>query len=175
MRRLIPLFLALIPTALHIGQNPTNDIQAMIKVDTAQEKCLATVIYSEARGESLQGQVAVAFTVLNRAVNRTLCQVVLSPKQYSAFNNNPALRAAALSKHLEPIQKNVIDKKSWEQSLTVARMVMANFVKDPSNGATHYIAPALMKIKHYHYPKWTKQYKLVAVINGHKFYKNDKT
>jgi spore germination cell wall hydrolase CwlJ-like protein len=128
-------------------------------------------IYGEARSESEKGQVAVAYTVLNRAVNKSLCQVALAPKQYSVFNNNPELRAAATSLHINPKQRNVIDKNSWDQALKVARMVMQKAVKDPTNGATHYIADRVMKAKGYTYPKWSRQYQVVAVIENHKFFK----
>src|SRR5690606_4966325 len=46
----------------------------------AEQKCLATAIYFEARGESLKGQAAVAQVVLNRVRNpaypSTVCGVV---------------------------------------------------------------------------------------------------
>lgn len=160
-----PSATAMAPDSVHIGSLYKS-------VSKAQEKCLAVTIYGEARGESQKGKIAVAYTILNRAVNRTLCQVALAPKQYSIFNDNPRLRAAATNLHIQPDQKNIIDQRSWQQSLQVAKMVLNNFVIDPTHGATHYLAPGLMKVKHYRYPKWSKQYKLVAVIDGHKFYKN---
>lgn len=138
-----------------------------------EEKCLATMIYGEARGESIKGQVAVAYTALNRANkarNKTVCDVVLAPKQYSIFNNNPELFLAATSLHIEPNQKNPIDQKSWAQAVLIANKVLKKAVNDPTNGATHYIAHKLMKIKGYKYPKWAYQYKQVAVIENHHFY-----
>lgn len=141
------------------------------KVDLKQEKCLATMIYGEARGEAEKGMVAVAYTAVNRSGKKTVCKVVLSPKQYSIFNGNPTLRAAALSLHLEPRQKNIIDKESWRKSLEVAKAVMRKEVGDPTNGATHYLAPTVMRLKKYKYPKWSKQYQLAAVIDNHRFYK----
>jgi spore germination cell wall hydrolase CwlJ-like protein len=141
------------------------------KVDPTEHKCLATMVYGEARGEAIQGMVAVAYTAVNRAAKKTVCDVVLAPKQYSIFNNNPALQAAATSLHVEPNQKNVIDRESWERSLKVAQDVLERRVPDPTNGATHYLAPKVMKIKNYRYPKWSKKYELVVVIDNHKFYK----
>ena len=171
MRRLL-LLLALIPTAIEMAESTMClNTKPAQKIDTAQEKCLAVTIYGEARGESQKGKIAVAYTVLNRAVNKSLCQVALAPKQYSIFNNNPKLRAAAVSLHLFPDQKNVIDERSWKESMEVAQVVMRKYIPDPTNGATHYLAPLLMTSKHYAYPKWSRQYKLVAVIEGHRFYK----
>lgn len=144
---------------------------ASVDILSKQEKCLATMVYGEARGEEEKGMIAVAYTAVNRAANKTVCGVILSPKQYSIFNDNPTLRAAAVSKHLEPYQHNVIDKASWDKALKVAKIVINKSIKDPTNGATHYLSPKLMKSMKYRYPKWSKQYKVAAVIGNHKFYK----
>jgi spore germination cell wall hydrolase CwlJ-like protein len=174
MKQLL-ILLALVPTAVDIGQKamclkPTAP-KPIVKVDMKQIKCLAVMIYGEARGESMLGQVAVAFTSVNRAVKKTLCQVVLQPYQYSVFNNNPTLRSIATSLHLIPKQKNDIDKQGWEMAMKVAHQVAHRMVPDPTNGSTFYLADKVMKSKGYRYPKWSKQYKMVAVIDNHKFYK----
>jgi spore germination cell wall hydrolase CwlJ-like protein len=53
----------------------------------AEQDCLANAIYFEARGEPLQGQLAVAEVVINRAASgrypATLCGVVVQPAQFS--------------------------------------------------------------------------------------------
>lgn len=179
--RYILLALALVPTALEIPRHlkdlgPAGYGRGTVNPPTVAEmremKCLATMIYGEARGEQETGQVAVAYSALNRArANKTLCDVVLAPKQYSIFNNNPELKAAAQSLHLPPRQKNVIDEQSWKQAQGVAELVVQRKVPDPTNGGTHYLAPKVMKSKGYVYPKWSYQYTLVAVIDNHKFYK----
>lgn len=175
MKTLIALA-ALVPLSISIVQHEVPVVgllhPSLIKtVSAAEEKCLAVTVYGEARGESEKGQIAVAYTVLNRAKNKSLCQVALAPKQYSIFNNNPELVAAAKSQHIEPRQQNPIDQRSWERAVKVSRLVMQGLVPDPTNGATHYLAPAVMKVKRYRYPKWSKQYTLVSTIDGHKFYK----
>jgi len=169
------LLLALIPTTLGFGQ-PTmclkpHHTSKVAKVDMKQIKCLATAIYGEARSEPERGQVAVAYTALNRAVKRTLCQVVLQPKQYSVFNNNATLRSIAVSPNKIPKHKNEIDKQSWEKALRVAHNVAQRIVPDPTNGATFYLADKVMKAKGYKYPKWSKQFEVVTVIDNHKFYR----
>lgn len=161
-----------VPTLIDVG-TLTFCPGPIEKIKQSEIHCLSVTIYGEARGESEQGQVAVAYTALNRAVKsaKSVCNIVLSPKQYSIFNNNPELRAAAMSLHINPKQKNIIDQQSWDRAVKVANMVIQRAVKDPTMGATHYIAPIVMKAKNYRYPKWSKQYKLVAVIDGHKFFK----
>jgi len=160
---------------LSAGQVPVcRKSNAHPNIDPVQEKCLAVTIYGEARGEPLRGKIAVAFTVVNRAKNTTLCSVVLAPKQYSIFNNNPALRKAATSLHLDPEQRNIIDTSNWHESLKVARLVMLKKVNDPTKGATHYLSPNLMNQMGYEYPQWAKEYKRMAVIGSHEFYKYHK-
>ena len=129
------------------------------------------MIYGEARGEGIKGKIAVAYTAANRAVKKPVCKVVLAPKQYSIFNDNDALKAAAMSADLNPLQKNIIDEKSWEDSSTVAYMVINKQVKDPTMGSTHYLAPVLMAKLKYKYPKWSKVFKVTVVIDNHKFFK----
>lgn len=52
-----------------------------------EDRCLATTLYFEARGESERGQRAVAETVLNRrdAAGSMVCSVVAEPGQFSWF------------------------------------------------------------------------------------------
>ena len=179
MRRLL-LLAALLPTTLSRGAldycpitRDTKVIAAM-NVDPKEAKCLAVTIYGEARGESEWGQVAVAWTAINRAVKHRICSVVLAPKQYSAFNNNRVLRAAAQSLILEPPQKNKIDNASWKMAVQIADSVLAKQVPDPTNGAQFYLSDKLMHLKHYHYPKWSREYTMVVQIDNHKFYKKGK-
>lgn len=164
------LSLAIVPVLVA----PGTPMMCYGKIDITelqQEKCLAVMVYGEARGESNEGMTAVAYTAMNRAAKKTLCQVVLAPKQYSIFNNNPALREAALSLHVEPAQKNEIDQRSWQESVQVAAAVIRRQLPDPTEGATHYLAPKLMAIKGYKFPKWSREYKMVAMVDNHKFYK----
>jgi spore germination cell wall hydrolase CwlJ-like protein len=163
------LAVALIPTL--VSQGTPQICYAPPVPDPVQHKCLSTMIYGEARGEGRTGKIAVAYSAVNRAKNKTLCDVVLAPKQYSIFNNNPALKAAALNKNLVPPLKNAIDKVSWNDANGVAYDVMLGIATDPTNGSTHYIAPNVMKAKRYVYPKWSRQFILVAVIDNHVFYK----
>lgn len=157
--------------AKKIRHTTTVSVPKKQAIDPSEAKCLATMIYGEARGESERGQIAVAYTAVNRATKKSVCKVVLAPKQYSVFNNNPALKLAATSIHVEPVQKNSIDEKSWKQAVRVANIVLKKKVEDPTKGATHYLAPELMKKKKYRYPKWSKVYQLTAVIDKHSFYK----
>lgn len=179
MRTALILFAAALPATLASGEHrlcyalmsTTPAPKEAPAFDPKERKCLATMIYGEARGESQRGMAAVAWTAKNRAKNKTICEVVLAPMQYSVFNDNPSLRKAAMSLDVVPKQKNVIDEKSWQVALKVAEEVLTGKIKDPTKGSTHYLAPALMQQNGWEYPQWAKQYKLVAIIDNHKFFK----
>jgi hypothetical protein len=48
------------------------------------QRCIEEVVYAEARGESVKGQQAVAYTIINRATQyqQTVCSVARQPGQY---------------------------------------------------------------------------------------------
>lgn len=177
--RYLLLAAALVPTAVEFADSTAEHSvyfqHSAVEIRTpavpSQSKCLATMIYGEARGESKLGKIAVAYSAVNRAKRRTVCQEVLRPMQYSIFNKDSFLRSVALDLNAEPRQRNEIDQDSWQQSLQVAKLVLSGAVGDPTGGATHYIADQVMASKGYVYPKWSKQYTQVAEIGGHRFFK----
>ena len=64
-----------------------------MSITAAALLCLSSVIYHEARGESLEGQLAVAHVVLNRVESPhfpdTVCGVVTQPYQFSWYPERP--------------------------------------------------------------------------------------
>lgn len=170
--RHILLALALVPTSIqYAGHTVCFRDQPYVAVEPEQVKCLATTLYGEARSEDEIGILAVAHVIKNRSQSKSICDTVLAPKQFSIFNNNPALLAAAKSAIIEPMQKNTIDSASWAESMRVAGLVLGGKTADPTAGATHYIADRVMKLKGYKYPKWSRTFTHVATIGRHRFFK----
>lgn len=64
-------------------------------IPTGELRCLATAVYFEARGEPLEGQLAVAEVILNRVdsgrYRSNICGVVYQPGQFT-FNHRAAPR-----------------------------------------------------------------------------------
>lgn len=62
-------------------------VYAKAEVADSEQDCLASAIYFEARGEPIEGQLAVADVVLNRVASErypdTICEVVTQPWQFS--------------------------------------------------------------------------------------------
>lgn len=105
-------------------------VPAMAGSTDLDTKCLTDVMYYEARGESLNGQVAVAYVILNRVNDskfpKTICEVVYQKDknicQFSWVCN----------------QKPIPDPKQWEVWLRIwnlAHMVLTSNYQDPTKGS----------------------------------------
>lgn len=127
-------------------------------VDPEQHECLALNVYHEARGEVIEGQIAVAHVTLNRVNHsyfpETICDVVYQNRQFSW--------TFTIRDHTPK------EQKAWEQAQVIARDVMIGNTVDPSNGATFYHA-------NYVNPSWANQMEVSKVIGVHVFYTWDGT
>lgn len=122
-------------------------------IDTKAHNCLAMNIYHEARGEVIEGQIAVAHVTINRVNHEewpnNICDVVYQPKQFSW---------TFLIEDQTPKEN-----KSWKQAQVIARDVMIGNVEDPTLGATFYHAT-------YVNPSWADQMEVSKIIDKHVFY-----
>lgn len=118
-----------------------------VNVDENEKKLLAEMIFGEARGCSREEKIAVAYTAINRVNDRkrwngtTLTEVIKKPFQYSCFNHGNPNK----TKLENPERYNT---KAWDECLDVAKIVLSKEVNDPTNGATHYFNPRIVK------PRW---------------------
>jgi spore germination cell wall hydrolase CwlJ-like protein len=138
---------------------------------TATEKdrdILARTLWGEARGESLAGQIAVAWTIRNRVHDgkdkswwgEGYAGVCQKPYQFSCWNKSD-LNYAFLS------GARVIPFREFAQAQIAAEQVMAGKVPDPTGGATHYYATTMLKP-----PVWAKGAKQTLKLGGHVFFKD---
>ena len=86
---------------------------ADLTTESSQQDCLANAVYFEARGEPIEGQLAVAEVVLNRTRSGrypdTICEVVTQPWQFS-FVRNGIIPAADRG------------SESWRKAVAIARI-----------------------------------------------------
>jgi hypothetical protein len=121
-----------------------------------QGNCLATAVYFEARGESLEGQLAVARVVMNRASSGRYpsdwCSVVKQPWQFSFVRNGqfPAVNEGSAA---------------WARAQGVARLAMANVVPSVDSDVLWYHAT-------YVAPSWGRRLAVVQKIGLHLFYRS---
>ena len=120
-----------------------------------QTNCLATAVYFEARGESVEGQLAVARVVMNRAASGRYppdwCSVVKQHAQFSFVRHG---------------EFPYVDTNSgaWQRAEAIAELAVANIVPSVSNDVLWYHAD-------YVAPTWRHSLQEVQQIGAHIFYR----
>lgn len=122
-----------------------------------EANCMAVAVYHEARGESLEGQLAVARVIMNRAASGkypdTWCEVVKQPWQFS-FVNPRTGRYPAVNEY----------SAAWRKALGITRLATANAYPSLSQDVLWYHAD-------YVSPSWGKRLSYVSKIGTHIFYR----
>ena len=122
---------------------------------TDEANCIAVAVYHEARGESLEGQMAVAKVIMNRAASGqypdSWCGVVKQPAQFSFVRHGrfPSVNESSAA---------------WRRALGVTRLAVANAVPSLSNDVLWYHAD-------YVAPSWGRRLTKVNKIGAHIFYR----
>jgi spore germination cell wall hydrolase CwlJ-like protein len=118
--------------------------------------CLATAVYFEARGEALEGQLAVARVVMNRAASgkypASWCGVVKQRSQFS-FVRNGRFPAADT------------DCDAWRKAEAIAELAVANIVPSVGPDVLWYHAD-------YVSPSWGNRLNEAEQIGAHIFYRS---
>jgi len=122
--------------------------------------CLALNIYFEARGEPIDGQIAVGHVVLNRVADsrypNKICEVVKQggpkPKHKCQF-----------SWWCDGRSDRPRDVKAWKESQELARVIFWGYSEDPTGGALWYHAD-------YTHPAWGRKLARGPKIGRHHFY-----
>jgi N-acetylmuramoyl-L-alanine amidase len=129
-----------------------------LRVTEEEVYCLALNDYYEARGESVEGRLAVAHVVYNRLRQaqygaRTICEVV----SYTA--NGRCAFSWACDRY--PIR----ELRAWDESVSFARGFLRSgrWQPDPTDGAVQYHEQSIT-------PYWAKDYEYNIAIGDHLFY-----
>jgi spore germination cell wall hydrolase CwlJ-like protein len=95
--------------------------------------CLSLTVYHEARGEPLHAQKAVANVVLNRSLerNKSICEIVTEPNQFSWVKNKSA--------------PNPTELDAWIQASVVASDAIDRNERDNTRGANHFFNHRLVR------------------------------
>ena len=120
-----------------------------------QMTCLATAVYFEARGESLEGQLAVAHVVMNRAASGKYppdwCSTIKQPAQFSFVRHGQFPQADTGS-------------DSWRKAQAIAELAAANIVPSVGSDVLWYHA-------NYVAPSWGHRLSVDQRIGAHIFYR----
>ncbi|MBK1667012.1 hypothetical protein CKO28_03005 [Rhodovibrio sodomensis] len=145
-----------------------------------QRRCLAAAVFGEARGEVEAGMEAVVWVIKNRISDpdypATPCAVIGQRAQFEFLTQDPrfsGLRKAIESGSLPPrvVPRNRIEASSLFIARALAFQAMAgNLSKDPTAGATHFLAPEIMNQRG-GLPDWAQIYPTTMEIGAHRFYR----
>jgi spore germination cell wall hydrolase CwlJ-like protein len=131
-------------------------VEKLARVETVdeQQECLANAVYFEARGESLEGQLAVADVVLNRTASKrypnSICEVVVQPWQFSFIQRGQFPKANKGS-------------AAWRKAVAIARISQDEASRIVSEDVLWYHAD-------YVAPGWGKRLNRVTKVGLHIFY-----
>jgi hypothetical protein len=120
-----------------------------------QANCMAVAVYHEARGEAVEGQLAVARVIMNRAASgkypTSWCGVVKQPAQFSFVRHGmfPAVD---------------VNSDAWRKAQGITRIALANAVPSLSTDVLWYHA-------NYVAPSWGRRLTRVSQIGAHIFYR----
>lgn len=129
-----------------------------------EQRCLAEAVYFEARGESVNGQIAVAQVVLNRVRNpaypKTICKVV--------YQNRRLRNRCQFSFACDGKKERITSQRAWR----LAQKVSKDTTKGESylemvGASTHYHAT-------YVRPRWARSMNKQGKVGLHIFYKTKK-
>lgn len=129
---------------------------------------LARTLWGEARGESLAGKIAAAWTIRNRVFDgkakswwgEGYAGVCQKPYQFSCWNKTDPNYQFLIGLKQIPFRE-------LAQCRVVADQVIDGKVPDPTGGATHYYAVSMKKP-----PDWAEKAKQTLKLGGHIFFKD---
>jgi spore germination cell wall hydrolase CwlJ-like protein len=124
----------------------------------AQWECLAKALYHEARGETLEGQFAVAEVILNRVDSR------LYPGSVCGVVGQAGHGGCQFSFICDGRSDAVADRAAWAVAARIAAVMMAGAPRTLTDGATHFHTTAVR-------PGWSAVFPRTAVIGAHVFYR----
>lgn len=131
-------------------------------IDQHQYRCLAQAIYFEARGEPIEGQIAVAQVVLNRLADphypHTICHVVY---QHELWRHRCQFSFACDGKSDKP-RKGI----AWMRARYIADLAVNGMLENVVGDSTHYHAD-------YSHPEWANDLSPTVVVGRHMFYRSN--
>lgn len=159
MKKILNLFVAILATTFIAFSASADDYNIIDREQDPELYCLALNIYFEARGETVQGQFAVADVTLNRVeadeFPDTICGVVYQRRQFSWTHQihnprNPRIR----------------EREAWHDAqLYAMEIAVWEIERGVTDGATFFHA-------NYVRPRWRLSFKKTTQIGAHLFYRD---
>ena len=142
-----------------------NDLDASV-IDRIEVKersdewsCLAEALYFEARGEGVQGQIAVAEVILNRVDSGrypdSVCDVVRQGADGSGCQ---------FSYMCDGLEEHIANRKAFDRAGKLAWLMLAGKPRTLTDEALYFHATSVR-------PTWSRSFVRTARIGGHIFYR----
>jgi len=136
-------------------------LQALPAASGSDEwRCLATALYFEARGESVEGQFAVAEVILNRVDSPrypdTICNVVYQGARTGG--------GCQFSFACDGRPETIGERRAYDRVSKIARLMKDGAPRLLTSGATHFHTRAVA-------PRWSRKFDRTAEIGAHLFYR----
>lgn len=136
-----------------------------VKLSDGEKLCLAQAIYHEARGESKDGQLAVANVIINRAMSKkypsSICGVVYQNADKGRYKCQFTFACDGRSDMGS-------ESGAWSRAIKLAETAFYDYQQGERpgvvpNSALYYHTTAVS-------PQWSHTYRRVAAIGSHVFY-----
>ncbi len=138
-----------------------------IERDLSDIEVLALTIYGEARGESIEGQIAVGCVIRNRAIaGSTYKDICLEPNQFSCWNHDDPNYPILTDLALKLFKGETQDELVLMQCMWTAEGIMNHEIIDITKGAKNYMTNKLYEMNK---PNWSKSLKVSIVIGNQTF------
>ena len=135
-----------------IEEDTHEDVDAAYHASAREIECLVSVVHHEARGEPVEGRVAVVEVVLARrdsnSFPKTACGVIAQPSQFSFVKRG----------YIPPVSGS-----SYKAAKAVVMDVLSGRTKSSARGAMYFHAT-------YVNPSWTNRMRKISRIGRHMFY-----
>lgn len=122
--------------------------------------CLADNIYFEARGEPIEGKIAVAEVTLNRVIDdnfpNTICEVV--------HEGGEIRNRCQFSWYCDGRPEIIVNKRAWKEAFDLSLAFTKIKRTDITNGALFYHSTEVA-------PAWARRMEHTITIGDHLFYK----
>ena len=122
-------------------------------------KCLADAIYFEARGESIEGQYAVAEVILNRVESSAYPNSVCSVIKQGGIRRHRCQFSFMCDGKFETIR----EPEAFAQSAKIAMIMLKGAPRELTHGAMFYHSQSVS-------PPWSQNFHRTATIGDHHFY-----
>ena len=135
------------------------------------QEVLGLTIYGEARGEPIEGQIAVGCIIRNRMNTgkyTTYKEVCLEEKQFSCWNENDPNYPMLIDIMNKLAREETVTDLHLKQCLYIAAGIKSHILSDNTNNAHHYMTKKLLYSNDK--PDWALKTRDEKAIGNHVFF-----